>query len=218
MGPSLEIPEVETSMLRWQVYVPRRDFHHVMRRLDEAGRAVLTDLYDEMAERHSPGYRARQDDGRFGIDWGGRAGGRRDRMAMGPYGAWCGGFPPPDRTAEARGGKLLREWLSPEQLAQYDRDKCFEVVGHSTGQRYRIAPGRAFNVTRLDRHGAPSEELCFLPDGTTVLGDIMLAQKISLETNERAALKVANRRPVAGANITAAGIDRRWSMLGDWTT
>jgi hypothetical protein len=34
---------------------------------------------------------------------------------------------------------------------------------------------------------------CFIPKGDLVPGDVMLAQKIALETNELAALAVANR-------------------------
>jgi hypothetical protein len=30
---------------------------------------------------------------------------------------------------EARGVKLLKEWLSPEQFAQYDAKSYFEVIG-----------------------------------------------------------------------------------------
>jgi hypothetical protein len=35
----------------------------------------------------------------------------------------------------------------------------------------------------------------FVPMGDLVPGDVMLAQKIALETNERAALAVANKFP-----------------------
>jgi hypothetical protein len=36
---------------------------------------------------------------------------------------------------------------------------------------------------------------CFIPMGHLVPGDVMLAQKIALETEELAALEVANRFP-----------------------
>ena len=42
-------------------------------------------------------------------------------------------------TSDLRGCKLLREWLSPEQLAQYDEHGYFEVTGCRTGKRYRKA-------------------------------------------------------------------------------
>jgi hypothetical protein len=37
-------------------------------------------------------------------------------------------YPRPD-ASELRGRKLLKEWLSPEQLAQYDAHNYFEVTG-----------------------------------------------------------------------------------------
>lgn len=104
-----------------------------------------------------------------------------------------------DPEAAARGEKLLREWLSRAQLEQYDRCGGFEVKGCDTGIRYRILKGRAFNVIELDETGRERCQLCFGPEGALVIGDVMLAQKVALETNERAALAVANRRhdPIA---------------------
>jgi hypothetical protein len=94
---------------------------------------------------------------------------------------------------EARGIALLREWLSPEQRAQVDASRCFDVVGCDTGRRYRIRHGTATNVQEIDDAGRPVVGWCFVPSGDLVAGDVMLAQKIALETNERAALAVANR-------------------------
>ena len=95
-------------------------------------------------------------------------------------------------TSELRGLKLLREWLSQEQLTQYDARKYFEVIGCHTGKRYRICHGTAANVFELDDAGLPREGWCFVPDDLLVAGDIMLAQKIALETDERTALATAN--------------------------
>ena len=97
---------------------------------------------------------------------------------------------------EARGITLLRQWLSPEQQAQFDSSKCFDVAGCDSGRRYRIRHGTGTNVHELDDAGRPVVGWCFVPSGHLVAGDVMLAQKIALETNERAALAVANRFPV----------------------
>jgi hypothetical protein len=97
---------------------------------------------------------------------------------------------------EARGVTLLRQWLSPEQQAQFDASKCFDVVGCDSGRRYRISHGTGTNVHELDNAGRPVTGWCFVPSGHLVAGDVMLAQKIALETNERATLAVANRFPV----------------------
>jgi len=95
-------------------------------------------------------------------------------------------------TSELRGRKLLREWLSPEQLAQYDAHNYFEVTGCHTGKRYRIHHGMGTNVYELDDVGRPRTGTCFVPKDHLVAGDVMLAQKIALETDERGALAVAN--------------------------
>jgi hypothetical protein len=95
-------------------------------------------------------------------------------------------------TIEQRGIKLLREWLSPEQLAQYDALKYFEVIGCHTGRRYRIYHGNGANVVELDDAAMPRTGWCFVPNDNLVVADVMLAQKIALETDERGALAAAN--------------------------
>jgi hypothetical protein len=42
---------------------------------------------------------------------------------------------------EARGLKRLRQWLSPDQLAQFNAEKYFDVIGCDTAKRYRIQSG-----------------------------------------------------------------------------
>ncbi len=96
---------------------------------------------------------------------------------------------------EARGRRLLRRWLSEAQLAQFEAFKSFDVVGCHTAKRYRVYYGTAANVEELDKAGRPIMRYCFVPKGDLVPGDVMLAQKIALETDEQAALEVANRFP-----------------------
>jgi hypothetical protein len=88
----------------------------------------------------------------------------------------------------------LREWLSQEQLAQYDAHRYFEVIGCHTGKRYRIlhGNGNGANIIELDDAALPRTGWCFVPRDPLVAGDVMLAQKIALETDERGALAVAN--------------------------
>ena len=90
--------------------------------------------------------------------------------------------------SEARGLRLLREWLSPEQLAQYDAHRYFD--------------GTSTNIFELDQDGRPKVGWCFVPRDMLVAGDVMLAQKIALETDERTALAVARR------------FAPRWSIIG----
>ena len=93
---------------------------------------------------------------------------------------------------EARGRKLLLEWLSEPQRKQYEEGRSFEVTGCHSGKRYRIRYGMGTNVYELDDMGRPVTGWCFVPDGYLVAGDVMLAQKIALETDELGALRVAN--------------------------
>ena len=103
----------------------------------------------------------------------------------------------PANSAHDRSIALLKQWLLPEQLAQYERDGCFEVTGSHSGKRYRITSRHAFNVYRVDGWFpwflVTADRYCFVPERTLPIGDVMLAQKIALETDERAALAVANR-------------------------
>jgi hypothetical protein len=112
---------------------------------------------------------------------------------------------------KARGITLLREWLSPEQQAQFDTSKCFDVIGCDSGKRYRISHGTGTNIHEIDAAGRPIMGWCFVPNGELVAGDVMLAQKIALETNERAALAVANRFSVHVAARTYSDVVPRRS-------
>src|ERR1700730_4929308 len=95
-------------------------------------------------------------------------------------------------TSDLRGRKLLREWLSSEQRTQYDAHNYFEVKGCHTGKRYRIRQGIVANVEELDDAGRPRAGWCFVPVVSLVAGDVLLAQTVALETDERGALAVAN--------------------------
>ena len=90
--------------------------------------------------------------------------------------------------AEKKDRVLLKQWLSPTQLAQYQSHRFFEVIGCQSGKRYRIRHGRQMNIDELDERGARVAVWCFGPEGQLPIGDVILAQKIALETNERAAL------------------------------
>jgi hypothetical protein len=95
--------------------------------------------------------------------------------------------------AEERGIALLRSWLTPEQDRQWAAHHYFDVVGCDTGTRYRITRGAVMNIHQLNPKGRRVAQWCFAPEGDLVIGDILLAQKIALETMERRALTIANR-------------------------
>jgi len=98
---------------------------------------------------------------------------------------------------EMRGIKLLREWLSPEQLVQFHRFRYFDVTGCHSGKTYRYVTVRERISGNLTDLGYPKAGWCFVPNEPLVPGDVMLAQKISLETDEWTALAVAKSfRPI----------------------
>jgi hypothetical protein len=103
------------------------------------------------------------------------------------------------RRAEEKGFALLRAWLTPEQITQWDARKEFEVIGCDTGTRYRIRQGTAMNVHQLDCRGRAVARWCFMPEGGVVTGDVLLAQKIALEKMEMEVLALANRLPALAA-------------------
>ena len=107
-----------------------------------------------------------------------------------------------ENTPEGRGLRLLRAWLSPSQLEQLDAKDHFDVIGCTTGRRYRICYGTSMNVFELDDTGCIKTGLCFAPAGRLVPGDVMLAQKIALETCEICALLVANTFSVRNSQET----------------
>jgi hypothetical protein len=95
--------------------------------------------------------------------------------------------------AELKGKQLLFENLTHEQKQQYDRFGYFDVVGSKTGKRYRICHGTMRNVYELLEQNHLGEGHCFVPSGSLVAGDCMVAQKIMLENREEEALRVALR-------------------------
>ena len=95
--------------------------------------------------------------------------------------------------AGPRAIQLLKKHLSTQQRDQYERDRSFEVVGCSTGRRYRIRYGYQINVEQLDRAGRCTHLLCFMPEGGLPIGDMLLAQKLALELFEDEAIRVATK-------------------------
>jgi hypothetical protein len=102
--------------------------------------------------------------------------------------------PRPRTHAEKRAVALLLSWLTPEQEKQWQARGNFEVIGCDTGRRYRITYRAVMNVHELDPDGHPVQQWCFAPEGRLAVGDMLLAQKVALETMETRALAIANRQ------------------------
>ena len=114
--------------------------------------------------------------------------------------------------SEERGQDLLRQWLSPEQAEEYDKYQRFEVVGCDTGTRYRILRGKIMNIVELASDGRVTRRWCFAPEGALVTDDVMLAQKIALETFELNTLAIANHDGRQGTS-TNWSAPARWGQL-----
>jgi len=96
--------------------------------------------------------------------------------------------------AYKRGLDLLKANLTATQLDDFLTYRRFDVVGGSSGRTYRIRLAGAMNVEELDQ-GRCLRRLCFFPEGQLVDGDVVLAQKVALETFEPEALAIANKYP-----------------------
>jgi len=103
--------------------------------------------------------------------------------------------------ANDRSIELLKDWLTPDQRAEFERDGQFTVIGNASKKKYLITKAYSHGVKALGTKTlTPVMELCFIPIGCpgSIVGDRMLAQKIALETDEKATLKNANKRVLPG--------------------
>src|ERR1041385_8837003 len=86
-------------------------------------------------------------------------------------------LPPPDdeviRAIDAtrRGMRLLLQNLNETQRDQFRWSNFFEVIGGTTGRRYRVRLGLVQNVEELDQTGKRICGWCFAPFGNLVEGD-----------------------------------------------
>jgi hypothetical protein len=108
----------------------------------------------------------------------------------------------PINVAYTRAKELLLEHLNEVQRNQFKQAGCFLVVGSSSKRTYKIVQRQSFNIIDV----VTEEKYCFAPSGDLEIFDIMLAQKIVLETDEEAAMKVANRANADGAVLQRADV------------
>lgn len=94
--------------------------------------------------------------------------------------------------AATRAMELLRSCLSVEQQAQLDENGCFRVTAPS-GRVYTITQGYAGNVY------SQGWSYCIHMRSDLPEADHMLAQKLMIETDEAAFLRIANATPSRSA-------------------
>lgn len=107
------------------------------------------------------------------------------------------------QAADRKAEELLAEHLAPEQREQYRTNKSFEVVLKARfglgSKRYRINHGWSGNVALLDKDGREVERYCIHHRELIPVPDLLLAQKLMLETDEEQFLKIANRTRLVAA-------------------
>jgi hypothetical protein len=100
----------------------------------------------------------------------------------------------PDQAAEARARVLLERALTPEQRRDLLARRYFYVKGKNF--TYRIREGQSGNVDALDSRGCVFSRFCARPLGRVPVYDVMLAQKLWIETDENMFLKTAAPYPL----------------------
>ncbi len=100
-----------------------------------------------------------------------------------------------ERAANERAEALLRDHLTAEQAAQLIKADGFDLITDS-GKRYRVRRGYAGNVYLIEGEHA-TRRYCIHPDIHVPDADAMLAQKLLLEADEKAFLRIANETVLA---------------------
>lgn len=96
------------------------------------------------------------------------------------------------KEAGSRAFQLLFRCLPRDQAERLGEQGHFDVQG-SQGGWYRIREGQYRNVLRLNRGCFPVEQLCLHPVDWCPNADVMLAQRLLLQTDEGQFLRQANR-------------------------
>jgi hypothetical protein len=100
----------------------------------------------------------------------------------------------PNPAAVAKARVLLERALTPQQRRDLLARRCFYVKGKRL--TYRIREGHAANVDALDSTGRLISRFCAHPVGHLPVYDVMLAQKLWIETDENMFLKKATPYPL----------------------
>lgn len=97
--------------------------------------------------------------------------------------------------AKERARALLVECLTASQRREFNKDGWFHVETANGRRRYRLAPGSA--PLRVHGEDGSRWSYCIHPDYGYPAEDTVLAQKLLLETDEDAFLRIANASRVA---------------------
>lgn len=111
---------------------------------------------------------------------------------------WNTGLQPPTLSggplgeANLKAEELLVKNLSAEQKAEWAKGKFFMVTGGTTGVRYKLTMHRTYGIETF-LYGRKIGKLCVVTKDTRIpLCDQLLAQKLLIETDEKAFVALAN--------------------------
>ena len=99
--------------------------------------------------------------------------------------------------ADRRAEELLVAHLDKEQRKQYRTEKKFKVVG-GDGALFEIGSAWSSNVREMTPDGKHIARFCIHPRESVPIPDLLLAQKLMLETDPAEFRKIANRTALAG--------------------
>ncbi len=107
-----------------------------------------------------------------------------------------------NRVAEARAERLLLSHLTPAQVVEYKTMRRFRVLLQD-GSEFIVEKGYSRNVFRIE-DGKKVQAYCIHPSETMPDGDVMLAQKLMLESDRKAFERIAIKTAVHGGGIILA--------------
>jgi hypothetical protein len=105
---------------------------------------------------------------------------------------WVAALSAAEREAEQRAERLLLDHLSERQRAEYRERRAFTVISADGERTYRIERGWSGNVKLIGPDGRECRRYCIHPRERVPTEDCMLAQKLLIENDEPAFLRVAN--------------------------
>lgn len=119
--------------------------------------------------------------------------------------------------AKRRARDLLYSCLTEQQRADLEGPRrCFRVVS-DMGGIFEIEPKQMHNVFALDHTAKRVEEWCVTPQGDFPVHDVMLAQKLALETDSLALAERANITDLrTGRLVRRSQIQYRWGVAPDY--
>lgn len=116
----------------------------------------------------------------------------KERIAAEKYAAAVKKQREEEKEREQKAWAFLVAVLNEKQKKQMEKDKFFELISVKSGTRYRIRKGQTRNIEKLDGEGKVIQKLCVHPVDYLHDYDAMAMQKLALEYDEEATVKIAN--------------------------